>query len=195
MWIYGAGGFGRETLDACLAAGVHVDGFIDDFYRGSAIDGLEVQHLADVCPTDFVVAIADPHVRQQVHESLVRLLWRPRTVIDPRSICGSRSVIGLGSVILAQSLISCDVVLGPATHINYGASVGHDVAGGGFVTVLPGATVGGAVRIGDRVLVGSGASVIQSLELGRDVTVGAGAVVTRSIEPGATVAGVPARPL
>jgi acetyltransferase-like isoleucine patch superfamily enzyme len=40
-----------------------------------------------------------------------------------------------------------------------------------------------------------GAILRQGITIGDDVTVGAGAVVIDDVEPGATVAGVPARPL
>jgi acetyltransferase-like isoleucine patch superfamily enzyme len=43
--------------------------------------------------------------------------------------------------------------------------------------------------------IGSGATILGGVRIGAGATVGAGAVVTADVAPGATVAGVPARPL
>jgi serine acetyltransferase len=59
----------------------------------------------------------------------------------------------------------------------------------------PGAVLTGRVRIGSEVEVGSGAVLIPDSAVGDGAAVGAGAVVVRPVEAGATVVGVPARPL
>lgn len=195
MWIYGAGGFGRETHDAAIAAGASVDGFVDDALAGTMLRSLPVQRAVDVEPSSFVVAIADPATRLRLHAGLLDDGWGAASVVDPRSVFGSGWSLGEGSIVLATAYVSSDVTLGDATHLNYGVTIGHDVVTGTACTVLPGANVGGAVRMGDGVLVGSGAVVLQGLSLGAGAVIGAGAVVTRDVSPGATVVGVPARPI
>ena len=61
--------------------------------------------------------------------------------------------------------------------------------------VDPGAVLTGRARVGESVEIGSGAVLIPDVEVGDGATVGAGAVVTRPVAAGATVVGVPARPL
>jgi serine acetyltransferase len=51
------------------------------------------------------------------------------------------------------------------------------------------------VTLGDRVIVGTGANIIQGVTVGDDAVIGAGAVVLDDVQAGATVVGVPARPL
>ncbi len=195
MWIYGAGGFGRETHDACVGAGLAVEGFLDDGPAGVAVRSLPVHRMYNVDPSSFVIAIAEPDIRRRLHEQLIEYGWDPVSAIDPRAILGSGSELGNGSVVLATAYVSCDVSMGTATHLNYGVTIGHDVVGGDFVTVLPGANVGGSVLIDDDVLIGSGAVVLQGLHIGTGATIGAGAVVTAHVHAGTTVVGVPARPV
>lgn len=195
MWIHGAGGFGRETHEAAVAVGIPVEGFVDDDPAKTEVRSLPVCRSGAVDPGTFVVAIADPSIRARLHGALVADGWRPASVVDPRSTSGMDSSVGAGSIVLATAYVSCDVTLGTATHLNYGVTIGHDVVAGDFVTVLPGANVGGSVRIDDGVLVGSGAVVLQGLHIGAGATIGAGAVVTRDVDAGATVVGVPARPM
>ena len=50
-------------------------------------------------------------------------------------------------------------------------------------------------RVDRRASIGSGAVVLAGVRIGEGALVGAGAVVTRDVPAGATVAGVPGRPL
>ena len=50
-------------------------------------------------------------------------------------------------------------------------------------------------RVGRGASIGSHATILPDVTIGAGALVAAGAVVTRDVQPGATVAGVPARPL
>ncbi|HUG84527.1 MAG TPA: NeuD/PglB/VioB family sugar acetyltransferase [Euzebya sp.] len=196
LWIAGAGGFGRETLDALLAAGLTAVGFIDDLAQADSVRGLPVLRRADVPDQDdFVVGIAAPAIRRKLAQQLTAQGLSPRTVIHPRAIVGPETTVGIGCVILGGAHVSSSVTLGDHVHINYNATVGHDAVLGQCVTVLPGANVGGTTHLEDGVLIGSNAVVLQGLRIGAAAVVGAGAVVTSDVAPGVTVAGVPARPV
>ncbi len=54
---------------------------------------------------------------------------------------------------------------------------------------------GEAITIGENVLIGAGVTITSGVTIGDNAIIGAGAVVTHDVTAGATVAGVPARPL
>jgi bifunctional UDP-N-acetylglucosamine pyrophosphorylase/glucosamine-1-phosphate N-acetyltransferase len=87
-----------------------------------------------------------------------------------------------------------------ARHLAYvgDAVVGRNVnIGCGAVTANFDGARKHATRIGDDARIGAGAVMVAPVEIGREAVVGAGAVVTRgnNVADGATVVGVPARPL
>lgn len=198
FYIAGAGGFGRETLDALRAASPSAAEsaiFLDDHPPARDIDGIPVCRPEEAGPGTFVVAIADPAARHRLASALLARGPAPGRVVHPNSVISPGAAIGPGCVVLANAFVSTGAMLGAHVHINYNATIGHDAMLDDFVTVLPGANVAGAVTLGARVTVGSNACVLQGLRIGSGGTVGAGSVVTRDLPDGAVVVGVPARAL
>jgi sugar O-acyltransferase (sialic acid O-acetyltransferase NeuD family) len=198
FYIAGAGGFGRETLDALHAASPLKAAsaiFLDDYPPPKLVDGLPVIRPQEAGSGTFVVAVADPKARRRMVDMLIDRGLAPGQVIHPKSVISPAATLGPGCVILANAFVSTGVVLGAHVHINYNATIGHDALLENFVTVLPGANVAGAGALGAGVTVGSNACVLQGLRIGEGGTVGAGSVVTKDLPDGLVVAGVPARPL
>lgn len=198
LYIAGAGGFGRETLDALRATtsiGADAIAFLDDHPPAAEICGIPVCRPDQAGAGTFLVAIANPDARRRMARALLARGLASAQVIHPQAVVSPNAVIGPGCVILANAFISTEVELGEHVHINYNATIGHDAVLGDFVTVLPGANVAGAVTLSPDVTIGSNACVLQGLHLGPGGTVGAGAVVTKDQPPGVVVVGVPAHPL
>lgn len=195
LYVVGAGGAGRETLDVALAAAVDVAAFIDDRLAGTTVRGLPVVAPGDPpAGAGFVVGIADPAARRRLVALLEDRGLVPVTVVHPRAVIGPETTVAPGCVVMAGAHVSSSVTLGGHVHVQYNATVGHDAVLADYVTVYPGANVAGAVHLDEDVTVGSNAAVLQGLRVGRATFVGAGAVVTRDAGDGLVLVGVPARP-
>jgi serine O-acetyltransferase len=112
---------------------------------------------------------------------------------------------------LARFLTAIDIHPGATIGRNFFIDHGFTVIGetaeiGDDVTIYQSVTLGGtnpSTGIGgkrhptlrDRVVIGSGAQILGPVEIGEGAKVGANSVVTKDVAPGATVVGIPARPV
>jgi sugar O-acyltransferase (sialic acid O-acetyltransferase NeuD family) len=206
LYIYGAGGFGREV--AWLASAVfgsedqvEVCFVVDEpRYLTSPVNGIPVRLLSDVRASEgagFVVAVGDAATRRSAAMKCQAAGLRPVSLVHPRTERSPYVDFGVGVVICAGVIITTNVTIGSYCHINLDCTVGHDAWLGDFVTVAPGVHISGNVHIEEMAYVGTGATIIngtpaEPLVIGAGAVVAAGACVTKSVEPGSMVAGVPA---
>jgi sugar O-acyltransferase (sialic acid O-acetyltransferase NeuD family) len=191
-------------IDSC--PGFRSSCFVDDneAHQGQVLNGYPVLSLATArerFPGARVVgAIGSPRAREVVMGKAAAAGFTPATIIHPRVEMSRWVTVGEGTVICAGSILTTNIELGRHVQINIDCTVGHDAMLDDYATLAPGVHISGSVRLGKRSYVGTGAVVINGtpekpLIIGDGAVVGAGACVTKSVDPGATVVGVPAKPL
>lgn len=194
LFVFGAGGMGREVVDAATRLGWGRSGIriVDDFPASRAWRGVDVVGSPPEGGS-WVVALGDPRARRAVHFRLGVRNWAK--IVAPEAVLSLASSVGDGLVMLAGAFLSCDVVAGRSLQMNVHSSISHDCIVGDFVTVSPGARVLGGVRLADLVFVGAGAIILPGISVCSEVTIGAGAVVTADIHSAGVYVGCPARRL
>ncbi len=204
IFIYGAGGLGREVLSIFNALpDWSVIGFYDDGKKvGEKIGSLRIlgsmKELLEVKEkTEVIIAIGNPGIKGQLAEKLsVNHFISFPSLIHPNALVQDQSsvMIGVGCIITAGVILTTDIRIGKHVLLNLNCTVGHDVQIGDYSSVMPGANIAGEVNIGKEVLIGSGANILNGIHVGNYSRIGAGAVVTRDVLESDTVVGVPARP-
>lgn len=204
--IYGAGGFGREVLQAIRdinreGAVWTVEGFLVD--KDYAVAGEIVQGYPVLGDAGWLENNSDVHVFVAIGGSAARARIvqdiRSRfsnsfaTLVHPRAWVGDGVALGEGVIICAGCLVTTDIRIGCHVHVNIGCTIGHDAVVNDYATLNPSVNVSGNVVVGTGVELGTGSVVIPKLDIGEWSIAGAGSVVTRPVPPNTTVAGVPAK--
>ena len=204
--IVGAGGFGREVLQVFRAMSsasrvrqeYHFAGFVDDnpdanvelVPNARLLGGIDQISKHD----GYVIAIAQPQVKQIVHDRIRDSGAQPTILVHPLAWVGEEVEIGGGTIITAQSSITTNITIGKHVHINLGCTVGHDAVIEDYATLSPGVHLSGNVTIKRCAGLGTGAVVLPGITVGEGAMVGAGAVVTKDVPDYTTVVGLPAKP-
>jgi sugar O-acyltransferase (sialic acid O-acetyltransferase NeuD family) len=201
IFIYGAGGLGREMLGLIAALPEwNVGGFYDDGIPAGTI----VRHLPVLGGvrelqqregrTAVVIALGDPSLKTRVAETLRNLPVDFPALVHPSALLQDPGSIRLspGVVVTAGCILTTSITVGRHALLNLHVTVGHDTEIGDFSSIMPGVNLAGKVTVGTGVLIGSGANILNNIRLGDRSRIGAGAVVLRDTPPDTTSVGVPA---
>jgi len=206
--IYGCGALGRHVSWILRSLEMNRDHslvFLDDSEdKKGSLDGLDIkspkEFFSDSESNSLVWGIGSPTARRSVFERIKSYEPSFLTLVHPSATVSDRVQIGKGVIIGAGSVISTDIEIADHVVINVNCSILHDTRIGRFSTLSPGVNIAGNVSMADAVFMGIGSTVINGtksnpITLGDGSTIGAGACVVENIEAGATVVGVPAKPI
>ena len=206
--VIGAGGFGRETVEAVRALNARGDaawqliGYLDDepARHGTLLDGVPVlggtTELAGMPNASVVVCTGRPDnylSRPRIVEALGLPPERYATIIHPSATVSSTSRIGPGSVLLAYTVLTAAVIVGSHVAVMPHVTLTHDDIVEDFATLAAGVRLGGGVHIASCAYIGAGAVVRENRRVGTCALVGMGAVVTCDVPAREVWIGVPAR--
>lgn len=197
--IMGAGGFGRE---------LHVmlwDAFSKDEYNFKGFLADESNELADQLgptvgsPKDyepkesdrFLLAIGYMDAREKTTRMISERGGKFASFVHPTAFIASTATIGEGAVIYPYSVVSNTAVVADQVHLNYFASVGHDVKVGRCCLLAPYATINGFSAIEDHVYMSTHATVVVAKRVGARTKVSANSTVQHDVPPDSFVYGVP----
>jgi sugar O-acyltransferase (sialic acid O-acetyltransferase NeuD family) len=179
--------------------------FIDDAAAGTIVNGhivLSFQQFVAATANErlIVIAVADSRLRASLAQKCREVGLGFFSVRAANAIIMDSVEIGEGALVSPFVTFTSNVRIGAHFQANLYSYVEHDCVIGDFVTFGPRVACNGNVHVGDHAYIGSGAVIRQGrsgdpLTIGESAVIGMGAVVTSDVPAGATVVGVPARPI
>ena len=206
LFIYCAGGFGREVYDVAKRSNQAVPqwesiAFIDDFIAHDVVDfygtkACKLQYVLQHHALDafeVVIANGEPAHRQSIDERLQQHGITLGQVRDTTAVFSDTAVLGPGLIVTPYCSVSSQAVIGRNVAINTKSIVGHDIVLGDHVVVSSMVNIGGGCTVGANSYIGMGAQIKEGLRIGADVIIGMGSVVYSDIPDGVIALGNPAR--
>jgi sugar O-acyltransferase (sialic acid O-acetyltransferase NeuD family) len=197
----GSGGQALVILDACIAAGVSVAGWVSAG-EGVRSPDAALKHLGDVAlldsrefmaAHDIIVGAGNGAFRRTLSLRAMAQGGELATIRHPSAVVSSTAEIGPGTFLAAHSFVGPQSRIGRFSIVNTAATIDHDNVLADGVNVSPGVHFAGKVHCGEEAFIGVGAAALPGIRIGARATVGAGAVVIRDVPDGAMVVGNPAR--
>jgi sugar O-acyltransferase (sialic acid O-acetyltransferase NeuD family) len=204
--IIGAGGFALEVVDLIESINTNKEtykiiGLLDDQKNNFIIKKYNViGKLSDYkkfSQHSFVIAIANPEVRESIYSELKLNDIRTPNLIHPKTEMSKHIKLQDDSATIINYLtqISAGVKIEKAVIIDSKSYVGHETILKSFVTIYPGVNISGKNIINEKSEIGLGTNIIQGLSIGSNSFIGAGSTVVRDIKDNVVAVGTPCKPI
>lgn len=204
LFIYCAGGFGKEVLDIAKRYNDKVKiwnniDFVDDFSTGlikndsNVYKYCEIENSEIFFESNFIVANGEPIARLKIMQKLSFDNKKLISIIDPSAIISKYANLESGVIVAPLCSVQSDSNICKNACINTMSVVGHDVRIGENTVISSMVNLGGSCTIGDCTYIGMGATIKEGISIGSNVIVGMGSVVYTDVPDGMIVIGNPAR--
>ena len=199
-YVYGAGGFGMETMDIVLDFLKFNDFleiqpvFVEDNTTRTSLMELPVIDLSGCVPGSWVtIAVGEPKIRDALKDKATSRGLLLKAVVSPSAVVSASAEIGDGAIIAPMCSLQANSKVGANVAVNTMAIIGHDVCVDDGAVISSMVNLGGATHVGRRAYIGMGALVKECVTIGERAIISMGAVVFRDVPEGVIAVGNPAR--
>lgn len=204
LFIYCAGGIGRETHDIAIKADPQGSQwseicFIDDIMDVEQFYGVRQftyeQFKKSFSPSECQVVIAhgEPRIRKILAEKVRGDSYVLGSVVDPSARISPSVRLGDGIILFPYTYLSSCAVIGDNALISVGSAVGHDTSVGNNTVVSTLVSVSGNCSIGSGCYIGTQSCIKEKVRIGENTIIGMGSCVYRDVGAGMIALGNPAR--
>ena len=204
LYIYCAGGFGKEIMDVArrknkIAQQWTAIKYIDDVFTDKFKYGSEVLSFNDLITAvdlneaEFIIANGEPNIRKKIRDKLIINKYKLGKLVDLSTMVADTANIADGVIVTPMCSISSDAKLSNNSCINTMSIIGHDVIIGENSVISSMVNMGGACTVGENSYIGMGALVKEGVKIGANSIVGMGSVVYNDVPDDVIALGNPAR--
>lgn len=204
--IIGAGGFALEVVDLIESINMNKEtykiiGLLDDQKNDFTLKKYnmvgKVLDYKKFSQHSFVIAIANPKVRESIYSELKLNDIRTPNLVHPKTEISKYTKLKDNSAIIINysTQISAEVEIEKAVIIDSKSYIGHETVLKSFVTIYPGVNISGKNIINEKSEIGLGTNIIQGLSIGSNTIIGAGSTVINDIKDNVVAVGTPCKPI
>lgn len=208
LFIYCAGGLGREALDIALDFNEGNNKFkeiyfVDDAQQESQYLQKKINNIPLISRKDLlsqhtkedelIIANGEPRIREKIYREIKASLKLASPIIAQNVFLSQFSKISKGVVIAPHSSIQSNSSIGLNVFINTMSIIAHDVNIGAHTVISSMVNLGGSVKIGKSSYIGMGAQIKEGIKIGSNSIIGMGSIVYNDIPNNVIALGNPAR--